>query len=213
LEALMRVVVVSDTHDNYPELPEGDLLIHCGDFSRDGGVEEIERAMCWLAEQPHRHKVVVPGNHDRALEGRSVWDGLEWLGTRLLVDRLVEIEGLKIYGSPWTLPWQNFAFQRTEEELREIYARIPEGLDILVTHGPPYGVLDWTLRGDAIGSIALREAVARTKPRHHVFGHIHEAYGRKQTFLTFPTMHYNCSWVALDKSGPKPPNPPTILEV
>lgn len=207
----MRVVVTSDTHDNYPELPDGDLLIHCGDFTRDGSVKECIAAVKWLAIQPHRYKVVVPGNHDRAMVGQhGKLDG--FAGIRFLVDALVEIEGRRIYGTPWTPPWQNFAFQKTEEELREVFARIPEGLDILVTHGPPNGILDWTLRGVAVGSVALRIAVAKTKPTHHVFGHIHEAYGFKQAPDTFPTIHHNVSWVALDVNGPKAPNPPLILE-
>lgn len=208
----MRVVVVSDTHDNYPDLPDGDLLIHCGDLTTYGTHEELLEGFRWLGAQSHRTKLLVPGNHDRDLEK---WKVAEFCGVRILVDRLVHFNGLRIYGTPWTPPWQNFAFMKSEEELREVFARIPEGLDILVTHGPPSGILDWTLRGPAVGSWALRERLGKVtqRPRHHIFGHIHEAFGHKQSADTWPTSHWNCSWVALDAKGPKPPNPPVVIDL
>lgn len=209
----MRAVVVSDTHDNYPVLPWGDLLIHCGDFTRDGTTAEVERGLEWLNARPHTYKILVPGNHDRALErffdknsGEPVLLG----DVFVLVDAQINVHDLRIYGTPWTPPWQNFAFQKPEEELREIFNKIPEHLDILVSHGPALRCLDLNLRGVFCGSDALRKTVEVVQPRYLFHGHIHEAHGRDKIR---GTEVFNVSWVALDASGPKPANPPLVLEL
>tara|TARA_R110002073_G_scaffold128374_2_gene274096 strand:- start:242 stop:643 length:402 start_codon:yes stop_codon:yes gene_type:complete len=125
-----------------------------------------------------------------------------------LQDESVEIEGLKIYGSPWQ-PWFfNWAFNlRTPEELKEKWDKIPEDTDVLVTHGPPLGILDLTMDGLNVGCSELIKAVERIKPRAHIFGHIHEGYG--------DTMLDGCIFVnaSINTHRYRPINEPIIFEI
>lgn len=176
----MRIVCISDTHCRHEGLsvPEGDLLLHAGDATRRGTREQIEDFDRWLGTLPHPHKVVIAGNHDFAFEQDP--QARTWM-TRAtyLQDEMVEVGGLRIWGSPWQPRFFDWAFNLDRgEPLRRVWEKIPEGTDILLTHGPPRGVLDRTFRGEEVGCDDLMEAVARVRPRLHVFGHIHEAYGQ-----------------------------------
>ena len=161
------------------ELPTGDLLIHAGDitfFSKRSSV--LADFNDWLGEQPHRYKVVIPGNHDRLLslpENRRLITK-----AHLLINSGVELGGAKIWGSPITIH-PDVAFGLPDlAARRELWTKIPDGLDILVTHGPPAGVLDGTSsEGPGSGCAELRKAIALKQPRVHVFGHAHGAYGTK----------------------------------
>jgi Icc-related predicted phosphoesterase len=181
----MKVVCISDTHELHRELvvPPGDLLIHAGDFTLFGkNTRAIKDFNTWLGELPHRHKIVVPGNHEFILESNPE---LRWMinNATLLVNQAVPIEGVKIWGSPLT-PHYGGAFGRSNAPDRvRAYAGIPLDTDILVTHGPPYGVLDRSpdeYPGPA-GDWELRQAVIRIKPKLHVFGHVHSGYGVRPT--------------------------------
>jgi Icc-related predicted phosphoesterase len=186
--ASMRLVLISDTHELEAELvvPRGDLLICAGDITFFSGTIAAVRAFnTWLGSLPHRHKIVVPGNHDGFLEmggNRSLLSNAV-----VLIDEAIEVEGLKIWGSPVT-PLQGTAFGiSSREERRRLFAGIPLGTDILVTHGPPFGILDCQ-RGSTVhaGCPELLDAVMRIKPRLHVYGHIHGAYGlREANGITF----------------------------
>jgi predicted phosphodiesterase len=184
----VRIVCLSDTHNRHDQLriPDGDLLIHAGDATMHGTAEEVAAFDTWLAAQPHRHKLLVAGNHDFLFQQRPrVARGL-LKSAAYLEDSGIEIEGLRFWGSPWQ-PWFfDWAFNlRRGAPLREKWALIPEGTDVLVTHGPPEGILDMVGVGKAVdghdhaGCEELREAVLRLRPRLHVFGHIHEGYGRE----------------------------------
>jgi Icc-related predicted phosphoesterase len=180
----MRLVCLSDTHNRTDGLvvPDGDLLLHAGDLTGHGKADEIAQAARWLASLPHRHKVVVAGNHDfllqdRPAEGRALLGRVP--GLVYLEDELVELDGLRIYGTPWQ-PWfYDWAYNlpRDGEELAAVWAKVPDGVDVLLTHSPAYGIVDRTSRGDLAGCERLRAAMDRIKPRLHVCGHIHEAYG------------------------------------
>lgn len=203
-----RIVATSDTHMGQPDVPAGDIFIHCGDLTHTGTIPQLTRAFAWIASLPHKHKLIVPGNHDFGLQqSPRLFDG-PWT---LLVDQLVEIEGLRIYGSPWTPTFQRWAFMKSETELAEVFARIPSGLDVLVTHGPPFGILDSNVFEHVCGSRALLWAVGRAKPAVHIFGHIHEDGGQHN--VTQHTTFYNVAYEALDKNGPKPPNQPKVIYV
>lgn len=175
----MRIVCISDTHGRHGGLPvpDGDLLLHAGDLSRRGTREQIEAVDDWFATLPHRHKVVIAGNHDFGLEQP---EGRTWIrNATYLEDEGIEVEGLRIWGSPWQPRFFDWAFNLDRgEPLRAMWAKIPPGTDVLLTHGPPLGVLDRTVNGDAVGCADLMDAVRRVRPRLHVFGHIHEAYGQ-----------------------------------
>lgn len=174
----MRIVCISDTHGRHDGLlvPDGDLLLHAGDLTKRGTPEQLEAADRWLASLPHRHKVVIAGNHDFGLEADS--GPARITGATYLRDDLMVVDGLRIWGSPWQPRFFDWAFNLDRgEPLRRVWAMIPDGTDILLTHGPPRGILDRTASGVDAGCDDLRDAVFRIRPKLHVFGHIHEAYG------------------------------------
>lgn len=175
----MRIVCISDTHSRHGDVvvPDGDLLLHAGDMSRRGQEVDIRSFDAWLGSLPHRHKVVIAGNHDFNFERSPA--SRAWISNATyLQDTRVRIEGLSIYGSPWQPRFYDWAFNLDRgPAIREMWDRIPVGTDVLITHGPPMGILDRTARGERVGCEELREAVRRIKPRVHVFGHIHEDHG------------------------------------
>lgn len=180
----VRIVIISDTHNKMSKIaiPDGDLLIHCGDFCGHGDLREVAQFASEMAELPHKHKVVIAGNHDWPFERDPATARSALRDVVYLEDDGVEIEGLKIYGSPWQPEFMNWAFNlpRQSDELQSKWAQIPEGTDILITHGPPHGILDSTKFGGHVGCELLRKRVDEIKPRLHCFGHIHEAYGRQK---------------------------------
>ena len=205
----MRIVCISDTH-NLTEtipVPDGDLLLHAGDLTMAGSAREIERAQRWLAGLPHRRKVVIAGNHDFLFErephaARSLMQAVTYLQ-----DELVDVDGLKIWGSPWQ-PWfYDWAFNlRRGPEIRAKWDLIPQGIDILLTHGPPAGHGGRTRMGDEAGCLDLLAAVRRVRPRLHVFGHIHEGYGTTQAGVT------RCVNASLCDADYRAVNAPVVLD-
>jgi Icc-related predicted phosphoesterase len=178
----MRIVCLADTHELHRQLivPPGDLLLYAGDFTffsrRRSMIDDFND---WLGELPHRHKVVIYGNHEFAFESDPS------LRARLsnaivLVNESANIDGVNIWGSPVT-PVDGGAFGLNHSEDRaRLYLQIPPETQILLTHTPPFGVLDGEPHA---GCPELRAAVIRIRPRLHVFGHVHAGYG------TMPTKH------------------------
>jgi Icc-related predicted phosphoesterase len=184
----MRIVCISDTHSHHDEIvvPDGDMLIHSGDATWRGGIEEIADFNRWLGTLDHRHKIFVAGNHDWLFEtSPGAAEGLLTNATYLR-DSSVSIDGLKIYGSPWQPAFMDWAFNlRRGDEIKRKWDLIPNDVDILITHGPPFGILDavpnrLTDVAECLGCEELIKATTRIKPRLHVFGHIHEGYGMIQ---------------------------------
>lgn len=176
----MRIVCISDTHSLHDRvaLPDGDVLVHAGDLSRRGAEADVRAFDAWLARQPHRHKVVIAGNHDFCFERRA--DARTWItAAHYLEDSGVELDGVRFWGSPWQPRFFDWAFNLDRgAPLREKWALVPAGTDVLLTHGPPAGILDRCADGREVGCADLLAAVRQLRPRLHVFGHIHEAYGR-----------------------------------
>lgn len=176
-----RLVLISDTHALHDalDLPPGDILVHAGDLTARGDAAEVERFMAWFGAQTQfAARVLVAGNHDLLFEGDPA------RARRLVPGNVVYLQdggatvlGLRFYGSPVTPRFQDWAFGAPADRIGEVWARVPEGLDVLVTHGPPFGVLDRLPRHGAVGCPALRERVEAARPRVHVFGHIHEGRG------------------------------------
>ena len=179
----MRLVCISDTHNMHERVvvPDGDVLIHAGDLTGRGTSREVKSAAAWLGGLPHPHKVVIAGNHDFLFESdlERARGLIESAGVTFLQDEGVEIEGVHFWGSPWQ-PWfHDWAFNLSRgDELRNVWARIPERTDVLITHGPPFGILDRVAPGGlSVGCEALAERLRELEVPLHVFGHIHEAYG------------------------------------
>jgi len=174
----VRVVCISDTHlETNLVIPDGDLLIHAGDALSRGTFDELLQFNTWLGTLPHKHKVYVPGNHDIYVEAFPEIARKALTNATMLIDEEVNIEGLRIYGSPWTPTFYDWAFMKPDIKLAHVWHNIPENLDILITHGPPYSILDKNSRGDLCGSKTLYKAVKDKSPKFHIFGHIHHSSG------------------------------------
>jgi Icc-related predicted phosphoesterase len=191
----MRLACTSDTHGQHASIrvPECDVFVHAGDFTRRGRPSEALHFLDWLAAQPARHKLVTPGNHDRCSEREPEWFAEEAAqrGVSLLIDCEQVCEGVRFWGSPVTPRFRNMAFNRDRgAAIRSHWERIPEGIDVLVTHGPPRGIGDRMLLGAHVGCQDLRAELERIQPRVHVFGHIHEAFGHYRS-RGLPTQFFN----------------------
>jgi Icc-related predicted phosphoesterase len=183
----LRLVLLSDTHQLHREVevPDGDVLIHAGDFTMfSKSMSAIGDFNTWLGELPLRHKIVVPGNHEFFLEADPSQRSLLSNAT-VLINEGIEIDGLRIWGSPVT-PLYGGAFGLSSAaDRRRVYARIPEDTDVLITHGPPFGILDSSPdSGLHSGCRELFDAVMRLRPKLHVFGHVHGGHGIFQTDQT-----------------------------
>jgi predicted phosphodiesterase len=179
----VRLVLLSDTHRFHDriEVPAGDVLVHAGDFCSRGSAEEARAFAAFFRAQPHPHKVVIAGNHDVCIEKCPELATELFAGATYLFESAATVAGLRFWGAPWQ-PWfLDWAFNLPRgEALRAKWALIPAGVDVLLTHGPPSGILDRTFSGDGAGCEELRRAVARVRPRVHAFGHIHEGYGSER---------------------------------
>lgn len=178
-----RIVAMADTHNRHAGLavPDGDVLIHAGDLTGRGSLPELDQVAEWLRSLPHPHKVVVAGNHDFALQRNPVAARALFHGLTFLEDSEATLAGLRIWGSPWQ-PWfHDWAFNlRRGGEIDAKWRLIPEGVDVLITHGPPLGFGDLVDRGEKVGCEDLLRHLERVKPRLHLFGHIHEDRGEWQ---------------------------------
>jgi Icc-related predicted phosphoesterase len=210
----MRIVCISDTH-NYTNinLPEADLLLHGGDHTGMGTPSQLSRAVAWLQGQRRKYThgiVSVGGNRDFGVQKNpeEFEEMCEEAGIIYLCDAHTTIEGIKIYGSPWTPIFGRWAFMLEEEELEKKWKLIPDDADIVLTHGPPYGRRDVVARGGfSVGCKHLRNRLLEVKPKYHVFGHIHEAYGIEKSDDTTFVNASICTFRY------QPTNAPIIIEV
>lgn len=182
----MKFVVISDTHGLHDalELPPGDVLIHAGDVSKRGYTREIVSFLNWFKVQPHPYKIFIAGNHDYFFEQKPAEEIAAIIPSNVIYlnDSGIEIGGVRIWGSP-VQPWFcDWAFNRQRgPEIRKHWDLIPAGTDILLTHGPAFGFLDRLITGEAVGCEELIKKIWEIKPKYHLTGHIHEAYGEIET--------------------------------
>jgi Icc-related predicted phosphoesterase len=193
------VTCISDLHGHYPELEGGDLLIVAGDWTKKDTISEIEDFEDWLLIQAYKKIIIIAGNHDNVVYECGWVDKGK---IEYLLDSGTEFEGLRIWGSPWTKSFEGMnphckAFTLdTEEQLAEKWAMIPDDVNILVTHSPPFTIMDWTTDGYQVGSTSLMaHHMKRLNPRLWVFGHIHESYGQEGPFRWNNTQYVNASHV------------------
>lgn len=191
----MRIVLISDTHSLHEvmtdPIPKGDVFIHAGDCTNVGEQHDLTRFVHWIQNLDFDTKIFISGNHDFCFERKEQWfknlinnENLNQSNCYYLEDDFITIEypefsrPIKIYGTPWQ-PWfRDWAFNVQRDKLSPYWDKIPLDTDILITHGPPMGILDLTLRGDTPGCASLLTYVEKIKPVLHIFGHIHEAYGK-----------------------------------
>ena len=182
----MRCVAISDTHCNLRKMkiPDGDLLIHAGDWTNYGRPHELQGELDYFYSLPHARKLWIAGNHDFVLENERPTNVPE--NVHYLQDEGVEIEGHYFYGSPWVPAYGGWAFNMEEWEMEKVFSVIPDQTEVLITHCPPKTIRDaiverypsgWedTLN---IGSRALLDKIKTlTKLRYQIHGHVHEQYG------------------------------------
>ena len=179
-------------------LPEADILLHSGDFTYTGHRDEIIAFNKWQKELNFSKKIVVAGNHEFTLDlekerevkyrfgqyrGFDINADHKEIKSQLkdciyLEDESVEIHGIKIYGTPWQYPFHHGGFQRRDEDREKLFDKIPENVDILLTHTPPRGHLDrmWDDKRH-VGDEALAKVLKKKNVILNCFGHIHEDYG------------------------------------
>jgi predicted phosphohydrolase len=191
----MLIDCISDLHGYSPELKGGDLLIIAGDLTARDTISEYDRFVLWLRELPYRCKVVIAGNHDGLIEKGKVMLNDHLRNIHYLCDSGMEFEGLRIWGSPYTPVFESWYFMRNRgRDIRAHWDLIPNGIDILATHGPPMDILDETEDGIHAGCKDLRITVQeRVKPHIHCFGHIHEKGG--SVYELDGITYANCSYV------------------
>jgi Icc-related predicted phosphoesterase len=217
----MRLVVTSDCHGQlgHARLPEGDVLILAGDIlSNRFGNPDIDAAYQLNAVRElddycgtlgFKHTLMIAGNHDWVFErykgAHRVLKNIVYLE-----DSGTEIDGVKFWGSPhqpWFFDWA-FNLPRDGRELARYWSLIPEDTDVLITHGPPYGILDMPFgKGESAGCKLLLQRVKQVNPRVHVFGHIHGSYGKKQIGSTLFVNACLCNEVY------HPVNPPHVVDL
>jgi len=193
------------------DVPDGDILIHAGDFTLTGTLGEVVEFNEWLGTLDHPYKIIIAGNHDRCL-GENGTLGLKMFTNGIYLERSgKEIEGIKFWGAPMTPAFNGMRggltfYTNTDKEAKGVWRGMPKKLDVLITHGPPFGVLDGVEKygyGETFrvgeqttvhcGDGMLASKVIANKPKYHIFGHIHEGYG---TFKAdYGTKFINCSVV------------------
>jgi len=208
----MKFIVISDTHGQHDllKLPPADGIIHAGDVSKSGSEDQVKDFLNWFSDLDYEHKIFIAGNHDFYFETVSSTTILDLIPNNIhyLNDSGCIINGIHFWGSPispWFFDW---AFNRHRgAEIQAHWDLIPSNMDVLITHGPVYGILDQTFRGEPVGCRDLLEKVQEIQPKFHICGHIHEAYG--QTKIG-ETQFINASVLNLQY---KMVNAPIIIEI
>lgn len=229
----MRLVCVSDTHTYGSQItvPDGDVLIHAGDHTFRGTEGETVAALRWLEGLPHSRKLLVAGNHDFWFDHRFPsghrfrnWKIQRTMRTPELINQFpsltyledsgVEIDGISFWGSPWQPWYYDWAFQFNHpqyggnEEAAKKWGEIPDSTQVLVTHGPPSGILDRAHDESKQGCAYLRRRVEELPQLAvHVFGHMHESYGE--------TVHNGVRFVnaAINDIEYEPVNAPIVIDL
>jgi len=228
-EGWTRFVCFSDTHGREGQIPENhlvpaDILLHAGDFTDTGAPGQVARFSEWLQAYPAQHKVVIAGNHDVTFHeefyearGKNRFHRnrpfdcskakASLTGCTYLEDSATDVCGYHIYGSPWQPEFCDWAFNLPRgEESRKHWDAIPQSVDILMTHGPPHGIGDWTDSNLHAGCEELLAAIRRRAISANVVGHIHEGYGCR---VDGATLFINASSCTLQM---RPSNPPIVFD-
>lgn len=186
----MTLCCISDTHSKHAQLSldgyPADVLIHAGDFTGSESPMAIILFLEWFDAQPYKHKILIAGNHELFVQDNNEWFlGLAktFPGITYLQDTATTINGVVFYGSPYSNNFCDWAFMEKEQELKAIWDNIPLDTNVLITHGPAYGIHDLVKnahsRDPHVGSLTLAERRKELPNlKVHISGHIHEAHGK-----------------------------------
>lgn len=182
----MKIVAISDTHEQHKNvtLPKGDILIHCGDSTNQGSLLKYKDFITWMGKQDFTHKICIFGNHElgfsKQYKKTEAVNLCKSNNVILLDNSGIELNGLKFWGSPATPKFFNWEFNYNRgKEIAEVWAKIPNDTNILITHGPPAGILDLVLNdfGDPNqheGCSDLRNRIEElSELKVHLYGHLH----------------------------------------
>lgn len=167
--------------------PKRRCIDSCRGFKWIGRERAVLDFLAWFSEQPYTHKIFIAGNHDFYFESKSTIEIDKIIPNNVIYlnDSGCKIEGYNFWGSPITPEFYNWAFNRNRgADIRKHWNLIPEKTDVLITHGPPFGILDSTISGMQVGCENLLKTIDAIQPKVHVFGHIHEDYGLKERQYT-----------------------------
>lgn len=194
----MRIVCIADTHGHHwnMSVPSGDVLVHAGDMTKVSTAPDVRDFFAWFSKQAHRHKVCVAGNHDRLFEHFPEHArALVPPDVVYLEDSGCIIGGSSYWGSPVQPAFRDWAFNRQRgDEIRRHWNLIPARTDVLITHGPPRGLRDFTPDDGPVGCDDLRAKLEELRPRAHIFGHIHGQRGITQLGPTIVVNASICDW-------------------
>ena len=218
-----KLVAISDTHSSHGEFttPECDILVHAGDFTCTGAFNQIKDFLYWFRKQPAKHKILIAGNHEQALDHthqefnphcrKLVENQKDFI---YLEDSWIEIDGLKIYGTPWTPEFCGWGFNGVTNAnegfengrlLRDVYDQIPRDTNIIICHGPVYDICDKAgFADERTGSVEMRKITCEMPDlRLYLCGHIHEARGME--YADGGVCYANVSTLARDYVTIRPP--------
>ncbi|KAI9833008.1 MAG: hypothetical protein M1819_003840 [Sarea resinae] len=227
----LRLVCISDTHNASPldgtfKLPQGDVLIHAGDLSRQGSFSELRKTVEWLEKADFQAKIVIAGNHDitldeafyaehgshfhnqqiqnpkECLELFAKAPSVTYLRHEAAVIHLSLPNGmqttLKVFGSPYSPAHGLWAFGYPPERAPTLWGEIPLDTDVVITHTPPRTHCDESPTRGAAGCEALRQALWRTRPRVAICGHVHEGRGAERVRWSFENGIEESTWQWVD---------------
>lgn len=211
---MVRIVATSDTHTKHKEVPvpDGDIFIHAGDLTGLGNYHEYISVGNWFRKlkDQFKYRIMIAGNHDFSLmiNKRVIMHDHFDSEVIYLEDSGIKLDGIYFYGSPWTPQYRSWAFMQDDADLSRYYAHIPNDVDVLITHGPPFGILDKEEDQERCGSRTLLNRVKELKNlKHHIFGHIHESYGEEK--IDDVTFHNVCAL----NGNYRYQNPPQVIDL
>lgn len=200
----MKIVAISDTHGKHRELtpadiPDGDILIHCGDITKHGRINEVEDFLNWFSKMPHENKIFIAGNHDFCMKNASTHSNyipdkrkhkqLQKIITKHWYEDNIQylhnsgktINGVSFFGSPYSDTLPRWAFNSDKEENQGVWKNILDFTEVLITHGPPYNENDYAPGYGHIGSKKLKQKRdSLDNLKYHVYGHVHGEHGKAE---------------------------------
>lgn len=212
----VRLVCISDTHSrhqNIPNIPIGDVLIHAGDCTGNGSLPALQDFADWFGSLPHKRKILIAGNHDFCFERYPTWsrEMCEKAGINYLEDEQLVLDDLVFFGSPWTPQFRDMAFNAVEKDMFKHRALIPQSTEILITHGPALHIFDFIPSvGEHVGCYPLAKRIGELgRLKAHICGHIHEGYG----FATRELDGVKFANASTCNEAYQPVNPPIVVDI